>query len=40
MDIGYSLHLIALLAKLYRKQLAEVKAAETLSERFHVKKGV
>jgi len=40
MDIGYSLHLIDLLAKLYRKQLAKVKVAGTLSEWFHVKKGV
>jgi len=29
-----------LLAKLYRKQLAKVKVAETLSEWFRVKKGV
>jgi len=40
MDIGYPLHLIDLLAKLYRKQLAKVKVAGTLSEWFHVKKGV
>jgi len=31
--------LIDLLAKLYRKQLAKVKVARTLSEWFHVKKG-
>jgi len=35
MDMGYPLHLIDLLAKLYSKQLAKVKAAET-----RVKKGV
>ena len=40
MDIGYPLHLIDLLAKLYRKQLAKVKVAGTLSEWFPVKKGV
>jgi len=40
MDMGYSLHLIDLLAKLYRKQLAKVKVAGTLSEWFLVKKGV
>ena len=38
--MGYPLHLIDLLAKLYRKQLAEVKVARTLSEWFPVKKGV
>jgi len=38
--MGYPLHLIDLLAKLYRKQLANVKAAGTLSEWFPVKKGV
>jgi len=35
-DMGYPLHLIDLLAKLYRKQ---VKVAGTLSEWFRVKKG-
>jgi len=40
MDMGYPLHLIDLLARLYRKQLAKVKVAGTLSERFRVKKGV
>jgi len=30
MDVGYRLHLIDLLAKLYRKQLAKVKVAGTL----------
>ena len=40
MDTEYPLHLIDLLAKLYSKQLAKVKVAGTLSERFHVKKGV
>ena len=39
MDMGYPLHLIDLLAKLYRKQLAKVKVAGTLSEWFHVEKG-
>ena len=34
------MHLIDLLAKLYRKQLDEDKVAGTLSEWFHVKKGV
>ena len=33
MDMGYPLHLIDLLAKLYRKQLAKVKVAGTLSYR-------
>jgi len=40
MDMGYPLHLIDLLAKLYRKQLAKVTIAGTLSEWFCVKKGV
>ena len=40
MDMEYPLHLIDFLAKLYRKQLVKVKVAETLSEWFHVKKGV
>ena len=40
MDMGYPLHLIDLLAKLYRKELAKVKVAGTLSEWFRVKKGV
>ena len=40
MDMGYPLHLIDLLAKLYRKQLAKVKVAGTLSRWFRVKKGV
>ena len=40
MDMGYPLHLINLLAKLYRKQLAKVTVAGTLSEWFRVKKGV
>jgi len=40
MDMGYPLHLIDLLAKLYNKQLAKVKVAGTLSEWFCVKKGV
>jgi len=40
MDMGHPLHLIDLLAKLYRKQLAKVKVAGTLSEWFRVKKGV
>jgi len=39
-DMEYPLHLIDLLAKLYRKQLAEVKVAGTLSEWFCIKKGV
>ena len=38
--MGYPLHLIVLLAKLYRKQLTKVKVAGTLSEWFHVNKGV
>jgi len=40
MDMGYiilHLHLIDLLAKLYKKQLAKVKVAGTLSEWFRVK---
>jgi len=37
---GISLHLIDLPAKLYRKQLAKVTVAGTLSEWFRVKKGV
>jgi len=40
MDMGYPLHLIDLLAKLYRKQLTKVKVAGTLSEWFCVKKEV
>jgi len=40
MDMGYPLHLIDLLAKLYKKQLAKVKVAGTLSEWFRVKKWV
>jgi len=40
MDMGYPLHLIDLLAKLYTKQPAKVKVAGTLSEWFSVKKGV
>ena len=40
MDIGYPLHLIDLLAKLYRKQLAKVKVAGTLSQCFSGKKRV
>ena len=40
MDMGYPLYLIDLLAILYRKQLAKVRVAETLSEWFRVKKGV
>ena len=40
MDIGYPLHLIDLLAKLFKKQFAEVKVAGTLSEWLRVKKGV
>ena len=40
MNMGYRLHLIDLLAKLYRKQVAKVKVAGTLSEWFRVKKGV
>jgi len=40
MDMGYPLHLIDLLAKLYRKQLAKVIVAGTLEEWFCVKKGV
>ena len=38
--MGYPLHLIDLLAKLYRKQLTKVKVAGTLSEWFPVNKGV
>jgi len=40
MDMGYPLHFIDLLAKLYRKQIAKVEVAGTLSEWFRVKKGV
>jgi len=40
MERRYPVHLIDLLAKLYRKQLAKVKVAGTLSEWFCVKKGV
>jgi len=39
-DMGYPLYLIDLLAKLYRKQLAMVEVAGTLSEWFRAKKGV
>ena len=40
MNIVYPLNLIDLLAKLYRKQLAKINVARTLSEWFHVKKRV
>ena len=40
MDMGYPIHLIDLLAKLHRKQLAKVTVAGTLSEWFRLKKGV
>jgi len=40
MDMGYPMHLINLLAKLYRIQLANVKVAGILSQWFCVKKGV
>jgi len=40
MDMGYTIHLIDLMAKLYRKQIAKVKVAGTLSEWFYCKKGV
>ena len=40
MDMGYPLHLIDLLAKLFEKQLAKVKVAGTLSELFGVTKVV
>ena len=40
MDMGNPLHLIDLLTKVYRKQLAKVNVAGTLSEWFRVKKGV
>jgi len=33
MDMGYPIHLIDLLAKLYKKQLAKVKVAGTLTIR-------
>ena len=39
-DMGYPLHLIHLLAKLYRKLLTKVRVVGTLSEWFCVKKGV
>jgi len=38
--MGYPLYFIGLLAKLYKKQLAKVKVAGTLSEWFPVKKGI
>ena len=40
MDMGCPLHLIDLLAKLYRKQLAKVKVVGAQSEWFRVRKGV
>jgi len=40
MDMEYPLHLIDLLAKLYRIQLAKVKVTGTPSEWFRVKKGI
>ena len=40
MDMEYHLHLINLLVKLYRKQLAKIKVAGILLEWFSVKKGV
>ena len=39
-DMGYHLHLTDLLAKLYRKQLAEVKVTGTPSKWFPAKNGV
>ena len=39
-DMRYLLHLIHLLAELYRKQNAKVKEAGTLAEKFHIQKGV
>jgi len=38
MDMRYPVHLIDLLAKLYRKQLVKVKVEGTLSKWFAVKK--
>ncbi|CAF2370343.1 unnamed protein product [Rotaria sp. Silwood2] len=40
MKMGYPPHLIHLLAELYQKQNAKVKVAGTVSESFHIKKGV
>jgi hypothetical protein len=40
MDMGYPLHLINLLTKLYKNQLARVKVAGSLSDWFHIKRGV
>jgi len=40
MVTGHPLHLINLLAKLYRKYFAKVKVARTLSDWFPIKKGV
>jgi len=40
MDVRYLLHLIDLLAKIYRKQLGKVKVTATPSEWFRVKKRV
>jgi hypothetical protein len=40
MDMGYPLHLINLLMRLYKKQLAKVKVAGTMSEWFRVQRGV
>ena len=39
-DTNYPLHLIHLLAELYRKQNATVKVAGTFSEKFHIQKGI
>lgn len=40
MDMGYPMHLINLIRRLYEKQLAKVRAAGTQSQWFHVRKGV
>jgi len=40
LGMGYHLHLIDFLVKLYSKEPAKVKVAGTLSEWFRVKKGV
>ena len=39
MDMGYPIHLIDLLAKLYKKQLANVKVAEHYQNGFVLRKG-
>jgi transcriptional regulatory protein LevR len=40
MDMGYLLHLVNILTKLHKQQIAKVKLVGTLSEWLHVNRGV